>query len=234
LKVFDTLVSDYHLKARRQGAMFTYSFGYYRTFLDGRAVVQANALRVDKLLLLKLLGVDYIIDGAGLSRINPESAFDFSKWPGVGLQCPTVSHLVEGTPEQDVFAAFSGALDAQGVTNMLGRLRPVRLEPTGDGGGYRVPLDGTPGTLVVPYHFGRFFNVTLDGKAVPERDGFGLCIAGVSPQNKVLQIQPRREGIVARTLGGFIAGCLMAAAGFFACKRFAPPGPNLEFNISPH
>ena len=62
----------------------------------------------------------------------------------------------------------------------------------------------------------------------------GVRIAGVSPQNKVLQIQPRREGIVARTLGGFIAGCLMAAAGFFACKRFAPPGPNLEFNISPH
>ena len=59
------------------GALHTYSFGYYRTFLDGRAIVRNNSVRLDKALILKLLGVDYVIDGVGLSRVNPEFAYDF-------------------------------------------------------------------------------------------------------------------------------------------------------------
>jgi hypothetical protein len=223
LKVFDTLVSDYHLKARDHGALHTYSFGYYRTFLDGRALVRNNTLRLDKVLLLKLLGVDYVIDGASLSRINPEFAYDFSHWPGVSLQVPTVSHLVEGVPEKEVFAVFNGTLEDAEVTNMLARLSPARFAPTADGRGYRLDLEGKAGTLVVPYHFGRFFNVTLDGQVVAEKEGLGVCIVEVAPQNKVLEIRSRREGIVARTLGGILAGCLMAAAGCFGCSRLTKP-----------
>jgi hypothetical protein len=223
LKVFDTLVSEYHLKARDHGALHTYSFGYYRTFLDGRALVRNNTLRLDKVLLLKLLGVDYVIDGASLSRINPEFAYDFSHWPGVSLQVPTVSHLVEGVPEKEVFAVFNGTLEDAEVTNMLARLSPARFAPTADGRGYRLDLEGKAGTLVVPYHFGRFFNVTLDGQVVAEKEGLGVCIVEVAPQNKVLEIRSRREGIVARTLGGILAGCLMAAAGCFGCSRLTKP-----------
>ena len=211
LKVFDTLVSDYHLKAREYGALHTYSFGYYRTFLDGRAIVRNNSVRVDKALLLKLLGVDYVIDGVGLSRVNPDFAYDLSRWPGVNLQVPTAYHLVEGASEKDVYAAFNGTIGGSGrdVHDGPDQTGPGFV-PTADGRGYRMELDGTAGTVVVPYHFGRFFNVTLDGQAVSEKEGLGLCIVAVSPQSKVLEVRPRREGIVARTLGGAVAGCLMA------------------------
>jgi hypothetical protein len=172
--------------------------------------------------------VDYVVDGVGLSRLNPDSAFDLSRWPGVNLQVTTASHLVEGTAEKDVYAAFDGSLDDAAVTRMLGRISPVRFVPTSDGGGYRLDLDGKAGTVVVPYHFGRFFRVTLDGQVVSEKEGLGLCIVEVSPQNKVIEIRPRREGIVARTLAGMAAGCLMAVAGCFGCSRLGksavPPG----------
>jgi len=139
----------------------------------------------------------------------------------VNLEVPTVSHLVEGASEKDVLAVFSGTIGEADVTAMMSRLKPARFVPTADGQGYRLDLDGTAGTLVVPYHFGRFFNVTLDGQPVAEKEGLGVCIVGVTQQSKVLEIRPRREGIVARTLGGAVAGCLMAVAGSFGCGRLS-------------
>ena len=221
LKVFDSLVSDQYIRARDGEAyvLRAYSFAFYRTFLDGRAIVKDNAIRPDKALVLKLLGVDFVIDGASLSRVDRDSIYDFSKWPGVNLQVTTASHLVEGMGLKDVLALFSGTLDPERVATMAGRLRPLTLEPLAKDQGYEAKLNGTAGTLIVPYHFGRWFKVTLDGQPVSEPDGWGLCAVEVTPQNKVLEIRPRRDGILARTFGGLISGCLLALLGCGLCKR---------------
>jgi len=100
---------------------------------------------------------------------------------------------------------------------MLSRLREVRLEPATDAQGYKLDLTGAAGTLVIPYHFGRWFKVTLDGHVVDEPEGLGLCIVGVAPQNKVLEIRPQREGIVKRTLAGLLVGCVLAVFGSYLC-----------------
>jgi hypothetical protein len=222
LKVFDALVSEHHLKARQNGILRTFSFGFYRTFLDGRALVEGNALKPEKLLVLRLLGVEYVIEGVGLSRINRESAFKFSEWPGVSLQVSNACHLVEGTEQKDIVALFAGKLPAQKVIEMLTRLREVRLEPIGRGEGYKLNLAGSSGTVVVPYHLGRWFKVTLDGRVVSEPEGLGLCLVEVTPQSKILEIRPRREGMVARLAASALAGLMLTALGCFLCRTARP------------
>jgi hypothetical protein len=218
LKVYDALVSDYHLKARQSGQLRTFSFGFYRPILDGRAVVEGNTVRPEKLLVLKLLGVEYVIDGVGLSRINRESAFKFSEWPGVSLQVSNACHLAEGTEQKDIVALFSGKLPAQKVNEMLIRMKEVRLEPIGQGEGYKLNLAGSSGTVVVPYHLGRWFKVTLDGRVISEPEGLGLCLVEVTPQSQILEIRPRREGMVARLVASALAGLVLTTLGCFLCR----------------
>jgi hypothetical protein len=228
LNAFDSLVSDQHLHARETGYLRMYSLGFFHVFLDGRAVVEGNALRPEKVLILKLLGVDFVIDGVALSHLDRKSAFDFSRWPGVNLHVSNCCHLVEGTADKDVVALFNGSLDRQRVAEMTDRLRPIVFEPIPKGEGYRARVTGTAGTVVVPYHFGRWFKVTLDGEVVDEPEGLGLCIVGVTPQSKVLEIRPRREGIIKRSLAGLIAGSLLAVFGSYLCLWLAKTGPRPE------
>jgi hypothetical protein len=225
LMVFNSLESEGYLDARDKRTMPGLSFGLYHCFLDAQAVVEGNDLRPEKELILELLGVEYVIAGMQLARMNPQPPYDFTKWPKLSLGTTTISHFAEGVREEKIRALFAGKYPRDMVANLRYNLKPFHLEPTDDGRGYRASLSGTAGTIIVPYHFGRFFKVTLDGKEIPEKDDLGLCIVETTADSKVLEIRPQSEGIAARLCGGLFAGCLLAFAGYLICNWLPKAGP---------
>jgi hypothetical protein len=232
LRVFNSLASGDYLQMETEDPLnaVLQLRGMY-VFLDGHAVLENNKLRPRSLLLLKLLGVRYVFDGLRLAETDPQPPFDFNKWPRTDTQEVTACHFVKGASERDIYSLFANSLPNDKVAKLSGEVTPLRLEPTADHLGFQAHLNGVPGldnvagTVVIPYHFGRFFKVTLDGQEVPEKDELGLCIVETTPQSRLLEIRPQSSEIAKRIAGGLLVGCLLTLGGCLVCNRLAKGQP---------